>query len=226
MIIIIDNVYGKFTILFIYMARMIMEEEKMEKNTNKGVKNEISLPQPSSSDLRGRQSVRATFKLTEKAIYALSIVSAHLGIKQKSLFDHLIDDNESLGLIANEIKSDQFHKLNRVQKTYVLSRKTLTCLEEASRNFDAPRDALVEYSIQRLLPVIKEEKEKHEKRKEVLGDMNRYLKQGEKILSKVKNLLGEDDPVYDRYKTAMTIFQSAHKNIEFFIKKGEMIEEF
>ena len=121
----------------------------------------ISLPQPSSSDLRGRQSVRATFKLTEKAIYALSIVAAHLGIKQKSLFDHLIDDNESLGLIANEIKSDQFHQLNRVQKTYVLSRKTLTCLDEASKNFDAPRDALVEYSIHRLLPVIKEEKEKH-----------------------------------------------------------------
>ena len=104
----------------------------MEKKLNKRDKNEISLPQPSSSDLRGRQSVRATFKLTEKAIYALSIVSVHLGIKQKSLFDHLIDDNESLGLIANKIKSDQFHKLNRVQKTYVLSRKTLTCLDPDS----------------------------------------------------------------------------------------------
>ena len=195
----------------------------MEENKEK---NKISLSQPSPSDLRGRQSVRATFKLTEKAIYALSIVSAHLGIKQKSLFDHLIDNNETLGLIANEIKSDQFQKLNRVQKTYVISRKTLNCLEEASKNFDSPRDALVEYSIKRLWPVIKEEKEKHQRRKEVLGDMSRYLKKGEKILSKLKELLGEDDPVYDRYKEAITAFQNTHKNIEFFIKKGEMIEDF
>ena len=198
----------------------------MEKISKKEAKNKIFLPQPSSSDLRGRQSVRATFKLTEKAIYALNIVAAHLGIKQKSLFDHLIDDNNSLGLIASEIQSDHFNTLNRIQKTYVLNRKTLTCLEEASKNFDAPRDALVEYSIQRLLPVIEEEKEKHQKRKEVLGDIDGYLKQGEKILHKSRRLLGEDDPVYDKFKTVMTIFQSAHKNIEFFVKKGEMIEEF
>ena len=183
----------------------------MEKISKKEDGNKIFLPQPSSSDLRGRQSVRATFKLTEKAIYALNIVAAHLSIKQKSLFDLLIDDNNSLGLIASEIQSDHFNTLNRIQKTYVLSRKTLTCLEEASKNFDASRDALVEYSIQRLLPVIEEEKEKHQKRKEILGDIDGYLKQGEKILRKSRKLLGEDDPVYDKFKTAMTIFQSAQK---------------
>lgn len=59
------------------------------------------------SDLRGRQSVRATFKLSEKAIDALSIVAIHLGIKQKSLFDQLINDTSSLSLIAkfNQIDS-------------------------------------------------------------------------------------------------------------------------
>jgi len=198
----------------------------MEKIIKKDGKNEISLPKPSSSDLRGRQSVRATFKLTEKAIYALSIVSTHLGIKQKSLFDHLIDDNKSLGLIAKEFESDQFHKLHRIQKTFVLSRKTLACLDEASKNFNAPRDALVEYSIQRLLPLINEEKQKHQRRKEILNDMGGYLKQGEKILNRLRDLLGEDDPVYDRYKTVVNTFQSAHKNIDCLVKKGEMIEDF
>ena len=198
----------------------------MSKNKEKEDENEISLPQPSSYDLRGKQSVRATFKLTEKAIYALSIVSTHLGIKQKSLFDHLIDDNESLGIIAHEIQSGQFHQLNRIQKTYVLSRKTLTCLDEASKNFNTPRDALVEYSIQRLWPVIEEEKEKHQKRKEILGDIENYLKEGGKKLRKFKKLLGEDDPVYDKFKTAMTIFQNVHKNIKSFVEKGEMIEDF
>jgi endonuclease/exonuclease/phosphatase family metal-dependent hydrolase len=62
----------------------------MEKSRKDPPIREIDLPLPSSSDLRGRQSVRATFKLSVRAIDALSIVAAHLGIKQKSLFDHLI----------------------------------------------------------------------------------------------------------------------------------------
>jgi hypothetical protein len=198
----------------------------MEKDDKQKLENGISLPRPSSSDLRGRQSVRATFKLTEKAIEAISIVATHLGIKQKSLFDHLIDDIRSLNVIAREIQSDRFRNLIRIQKTFVLSRKTLSCLEEASKNYDAPRDALVEYSIQRLLPVIAEEREKHRKRKEILGEIDEYLKQGEKILKKSRELLGEDDPVYDRFETAMAVSQNAYRSIESYIEKGRVIEDF
>ena len=179
-----------------------------------------------AKDLRGRQSVRATFKITGKAIDAISIVAAHLGIKQKSLFDHLIDDTRSLNLIAREIQSEGFDRLSRIQKTYVLSRKTLGCLEEVSKKFDAPRDALVEYSIQRLLPVITEEREKHQKRKKVLDEVTEYLKQGEKILKKTKNLLGEDDPVYDKFRAAMAVFHNVCSSMESFVEKGKIIEDF
>jgi len=186
----------------------------------------ISLPLPSSSALRGRQSVRATFKLSEKAIGTISIVATHLGIKQKSLFDHLIDDARSLNVIAGEIESDRYSGLRRIQKTYVLSRKTLSCLEKASRNLDAPRDALVEYSIQRLLPVIEEERAKHQKRKEILRDIKEFLKQGEKILGKTSKLLGKDDPVFDKFRIAMKVCYSAHNSIESFVDKGRVIEDF
>jgi len=170
--------------------------------------------------------VRATFKLTERAINTISVVATHLGIKQKSLFDHLIDDARSLNLIASEIQADRFNKLNRTQKTYVMSRKTKSCLGEASERFDAPRDALVEYSIQRLLPIIAEEREKHRKRKEILSEIAEYMKQGEKILKKSRDLLGDDDPVYDRFETAMTVCRSTHRNIQSFVEKGEIIENF
>ena len=198
----------------------------MDKNNKKKMRDNTSLPLPSSSDLRGKQSVRATFKLTGKAIDAISVVSAHLGIKQKSLFDHLIDDIRSLNVIARKINSDRFKKLNRIQKTYVISRKTLCCLEEVSKDFSAPRDALVEYSIQRLLPVIAEEREKHQRRKEILGEITDYLKQGEKILKRSKKLLGEDDPVYDKFNTSMAALHNVHHSIESFIGKGEIIERF
>lgn len=197
--------------------------EKKEKQTVKGG-GELSLP--SSADLRGRQSVRATFKLTEMAINALTIVSTHLGIKQKSLFDHLIDDTQSLDVIAKEVRSDVFNDLERVQKTYVISRKTLSCLGEASKRFAAPRDALVEYSIQRLLPIIREEREKHRKRKEILLELTEYLEQGEGMLKKSRKLLGEEDPVYNNLENAMTVMRNVQKNIKSFVERGEIIEEF
>ena len=198
----------------------------MEKGSKQHAGTDVSLPLPSSSDLRGRQSVRATFKLSERAIDALSILATHLGIKQKSLFDHLMDDIRSLNAVAREIQRDNFNNLARVQKTYVLSRRTLTCLEEASKNFDIPRDALVEYSIQRLVPIIAEERERHLKRKEVLSEITDYLNKGEQLLRKSKMILGEEDPVYGKFETAMSVFINAHNIIESFVKKGKMIEHY
>jgi hypothetical protein len=198
----------------------------MEKKEKQRVEWGTELSLPSSADLRGRQSVRATFKLTEMAINAVNIVSTHLGIKQKSLFDHLIDDTQSLNVIAKEVRSDVFNELERVQKTYVISRKTLSCLGEASKKFAAPRDALVEYSIQRLLPIIREEREKHRKRKELLSELTEYLEQGEEILNNARKLLGEEDPVYNNLENAMTVTRNVQKNIKSFVERGAIIEEF
>ena len=184
------------------------------------------LPRTSSADLRGRQSVRATFKLSERAIEAMSIVAVHLGIKQKSLFDHLIEDVQSLKLIAREMESEQFGALNRIQKTFVISRKTLSSLDETSRRFDAPRDALVEYSIQRLMPVIIRERQRHRKRKEILGEMNEYLENGLEILQKSRRLLGEEDPVSIRLSSAIKSLAYAQSIVKAFVEKGEIIEEF
>ena len=184
-----------------------------------------SLPLPSSSELRGRQSVRATFRLTEQAINTVSIVASHLGIKQKSLFDHLIEDTRSLHLIARRIRTRHFEKTGRIQKTYVLSRKTIARLSEAAMKFDAPRDALVEYSIQRLLPIIAEEREKHEKRKTVLSELTDFLDSGERLLRKAHTLLGEEDPVCGKLEAAVSACRNARKDVQAFVDKGRVIEE-
>jgi hypothetical protein len=184
------------------------------------------LPRTSSADLRGRQSVRATFKLSERAIAAMSIVAVHLGIKQKSLFDHLIEDVQSLKLIARDMKSERFSALRRIQKTFVISRKTLSCLDETSKRFNAPRDALVEYSIQRLMPVINRERERHRTRKEILGDMTELLENGLELLQKSRSLLGEEDPVSVKFESAMRSLVNAQGHVKDFVEKGEIIEAF
>ncbi len=198
----------------------------MKRNEKGAPPRSISLPQPSSSELRGRQSVRATFRLSERAIEALSIVSYHLGIKQKSLFDHLLEDMEALNLIAERFKSEEFNQPNRTQKTFVLSRRTLRSLERVAKSFDTPRDALVEYSIQRLLPVIAKEREKQGLRQEVFIDMTRYLNEGEKVLKNARERLGKEDPVYNRLETAFTALLNAYKDIQSFVEKGKGIETF
>lgn len=188
--------------------------------------NDDSIPQPTPEDLRGRQSVRATFKLSAKAIEAMSIVAVHLGIKQKSLFDHLIEDMRSLKLIARDIESQRFNPPSRIQKTFVISRKTLSSLDETSKRYNTPRDALVEYSIQRLMPVITRERERHRRRKEILDEVDGNLENDLKTLKKAKRLLGEDDPVYVRFESALRTMVNAQRDIAAFIEKGEIIEDF
>ncbi len=186
----------------------------------------ISLPQTTTSDLRGRQSVRATFKLTEECIGAISIVATHLGIKQKSLFDHLVEDMSSLKAIARELKNTNMHTQNRVQKTFVISRKSLRSLETVSKSHNAPRDALVEYSVQRLLPIIINEQKKHQTRKKMRSAIAAHLEAGKTLLGKVKDALGAEDPVLNRMTALMTSYESTFSAIDAFIERGKLIEEF
>lgn len=187
---------------------------------------QMKLPQPDPQELRGRQSVRATFKLSLKAIEALSIAALHLGIKQKSLFDHLIEDVESLHTLAHEIIDDDFRALDRIQKTFVISRRTLNCLEEISREFHTPRDALVEYSIQRLLPVIAREREKHRRRKELIQELRRHQEEGRRLLEKARDRLGAEDPLTLRLEASLGDYIDGCRGIERFVERGEVIEEF
>ena len=186
----------------------------------------LFIKQPSNSDLRGRQSVRATFKLTPKAINAISIVSVHLGIKQKSLFDLLFEDTQILNSVANGLIGHHKSGSQRIQKTYVLSRKTLQTLENISKNSSAPRDALVEYSINRLESIITVEKEKHRIRKELAEEFSEHFGRGKRILKKAAALLGEDDPVYQDIANSISSTANSLQNMGNYIKRGSIIEDY
>jgi hypothetical protein len=198
----------------------------MNQNDKNDQTKEISLPNTFTSDLRGRQSVRATFKLSEGCIEAISIVAAHLGIKQKSLFDHLVEDARSLKSIAREIQNIKLTKQGRIQKTFVISRRSLLSLENISKDFNAPRDALVEFSVQRLLPIIAKEREKHEKRKKMLNEIAKHLEEGERLLSNANKIFGVEDTICQKLESVMTVYENAYHHIASFVEKGKIIEEF
>ena len=198
----------------------------MEKNKEKQYDGDISMPKPTTLDLRGRQSVRATFRLSEACIDAISILSAQLGIKQKSVFDHLMEDAQVLKNMASELENTEFDRHERIQKTFVISRRSLSFLDMISSEHNAPRDALVEYSVRRLLPIIAKERKKHEKRKELLAEISNHFAKGEKLLSKAEEMLGTDDPIVNKLQTAMSVYKNAFDDIANFIERGKMIEKF
>lgn len=178
------------------------------------------------SDLRGRQSVRATFKLSDHCIEAISIVAAQMGIKQKSLFDHLFSDTQTLSDIARRVSNARLDIANRVQKTFVISRGALVSLEDTARVFNAPRDALIEMAVQRLLPIIVDERKRHAKRKAVIARVQKHLEAGRQLLDEAVANLGEEDPLTDRLNAAMGVYESAFRHMSAFIEKSEGIEHF
>jgi hypothetical protein len=211
------------------------------KNTKSNIKNKIrerttmpdkrkplirlEITEETTADLRGRQSVRTTFKLTERSIDALSILAGQLGIKQKSLFDHLVQDDRALKAIARDF--DEFSsRRQRVAKTYVVSRKSLESLERVSMQYDTPRDALVEYSIERILPLLAREKEKHKKRKLLLEELHDYLQNGTNLLQQAKDDLGQDDPVFLELLNMMRVVNNCCRGVEQSVTKGNKIENF
>lgn len=186
----------------------------------------VMLSETYSSDLRGRQSVRTTFKLTPRSIDALSLLAGQLGIKQKSIFDHLVDDTRALRALAREIDKGEAMAENRVAKTYVISRKTLENLEQVCKRYQTPRDALVEFSIERILPLIQEEKKKHDSRKKLSDRLDQFLRESRALLKEADRLLDPDDPVFEQiYQVARSV-QTGYDEINDVIDRGKRLEEF
>jgi predicted transcriptional regulator len=194
------------------------EEKQLDKN--------FHLSNTSSMDLRGRQSVRATFRLSEACIDAITVLSAQLGIKQKSVFDHLMEDANVLKDMARELAKIELDLDPRIQKTFVISRRSLSFLDSISKEYDAPRDALVEYSVRRLMPTISKERKRHEKRKKLLAEISNHFAVGEKLLTKAEEILGTDDPIVHKLQTALSVYKNVYEDIASFIERGKIIEEF
>ena len=147
----------------------------------------------SAKQLKGKQSVRATFRLSDQMIDLLKVAADHLDVKQKSLFDELVQSRETLDLVANESLDVEQKSAERRQKTFVLSRNSLDLLDDISDKYDLSRDYLVELCISRLIPFVDAEQAKHEQRRQLIKDVDQYLEEGKKLLEDADRMLGPDD---------------------------------
>ena len=186
---------------------------------------DLNLPHADTAELKANQSVRATFKLSQSTILALSIVSNQLGVKQKSLFDHLVSDTDALKTIAITLKKKNQRTTDGVPKTFVVSRKTISTLQKMADEYKAPRDALVEFSIQRLKPLIQQEKSKVELRKRLVEKFQKGLAYQKDLLAEAKRQLGEDDLICEQLSYALDRLGSTGLALEAFVKKSDKLKE-
>ncbi len=195
-----------------------------ESTTEKGKDATIKLT--TIGDLLGKKSVRATFKLHPTTIELLSSLAAQLGIKQKSLFDYLMEDEDALQAIAASLSLDTDTKEQRIQKTFVISQRSLAALNSASKYSPASRDDLIERSIQRLLPVLEKERFRQLRREEALVRISKHCKQGKELLADVKKTLGEDDTLYQSLVSVIETYGKTLADIQKLVKKGKRISKF
>jgi hypothetical protein len=76
------------------------------------------------------------------------------------------------------------------------------------------------------LPIIARERKTHEKRKALLAEISNHYAEGELLLAKADEIVGTDDPIVNKLKSAMSVYQNAINDIDSFIERGKIIEEF
>lgn len=176
-----------------------------------------------AQQLRGKQSVRATFKLPEQMIDLLRVAAAHLGVKQKSLIDQLVEEREILDQVAREAQSAGQQDTPRRKKTFVLSRKSLGAVDEISRKYCISRDYLVEMSIMRLAPFVHAEQEKHTSRRLLLQEVEAYLEQGKRLLAQADTLLSRDDSFRVKLEKIVSFTDQNVQDLRKFVKEKKAL---
>jgi len=198
----------------------------MANKSNKKAASTVTLPRMTTLALKGKQSVRTSFKLSEGCIQAINIVATLLGIKHRSLFDYLVEDTESLETLAKDIVKIEPSKNNGSQKSFIVSRDTLKAIDSLCEKLKISRDTLIELSVRRLLPIIEKEMECHRKRKELFELVNKQYQESRKVLDSIKTSVGTEDPAYKAYQTSVAACKQVKKQFNEILSKGKVIEGF
>jgi hypothetical protein len=179
--------------------------------------------QLNATQLRGKQSVRATFRLSDQMIDLLKVAATHLEVQQKSLIDELVQNRETLDRVANEAKEIEQESKERRQKTFVLSRNALALLDDISEKHALSRDQLVELCISRLIPFVDAEQEKHKQRRLLIKEVNQFLENGKSLLEKADSLLGTDDRFRVKLEKIVNYNERNIKELREYVKEKQTL---
>lgn len=112
-----------------------------------------------------------------------------------------------------------------IRKTHVISDQTRKVLEETAKDYEMSRDDLLENLILTVkLLTETHEKRRLEKHREALKMISNFRADAEDLEDKMHDLLGGDDPIYERFGRVVTELMSLSIDIEKEQKNGTPID--
>ncbi len=196
------------------------------------------------ADLADRQSVRTTFRFSKAGSEALKSLAKHHGVTFKDVFGNLCatiladkyaQDTEKassppkdslLYKVARVAKKEDTKTTDHlVRKTQVISRGALRVLKEISKEYQIPRDLLVDWSLIVIRELVKEATQKREKTyKEALRVIPVLTSKADTVADNLRDILQLDDPIIARFGLVVTILNNLCSAIESNLEKGTLID--
>lgn len=105
-------------------------------------KNETNAPLPSTgiANFLGKKIGKGHVSTASDGGRADELLTAQLGIKQKSLFDYLMEDTDALHAVAASRPTEAAIEEQRIQKTFVVSQQSLAVLDTVAKRAAASRN--------------------------------------------------------------------------------------
>jgi hypothetical protein len=131
-----------------------------------------------------------------------------------------------LHAIAESRPPDTTVREQRIQKTFVVSQRSLTALDTVAKRSAATRNDLIERSIQRLLPILEKERIRQQQRTEALSLIAAHFSQGKALVDNVRALVGDDDSIYRSLANVMEAYAKAVAKVQSRVDRGKRVCEF
>ena len=179
--------------------------------------------------LESGQSVRTTFRFSERAEEALKRLSKTAKVTKKDILDKfarlVLKDEKMTAVLLQEAAVVTTSQNLGVRKTWVVTKAALNLINNTATKNRLSRDALAEslvLFVDELMKLASQQRpEKHKQAQKIVGN---FLRRSTQIEEQLNNLLGEDDPIYVRFGYIVTILMNLSMAIDAEIEKGTPID--
>ncbi|MBN1997608.1 hypothetical protein JW935_08660 [candidate division KSB1 bacterium] len=188
---------------------------------NENILSENNILKP--NEISMKRSVRTTFKISKETNDSLNTLLKKLKIKPKELFDEICSNEK---LIQSIIKTDEeICGILNQRKTLVISKHTLKFLSQKSFELKIPRDVLfnkIILSFKLMIDVLYEKE--REKEQVASGILENFYDEAEKIENQLKELLGNDNPITERFEHITIVIMNLSSAINSKLTEGRPID--
>lgn len=177
---------------------------------------------------RKQPVIHSTFRLSQEAHDAIKYIADLLEIKNAEIFDRLLDFFEGFETSKKPVSlTETNEKIERIRKTYVVKKETLSKLSKLASDKKATRDLLIERTALAFENLVNGSlSDRKERYRNVLEKIiNPFWHKAEHILSELEKELGSDDPISKRFSYAMFDLMNLSDATEDYLTNGTPIDD-